>query len=130
MTVSPELGMVVLDQQRFRQIVYNLLSNALKFTDDGGQVKIGVVAVGTDRFRLSIDDSGIGIAAQDMPRLFTEFEQLETGTDRRFGGTGLGLALTREITEAMDGVISVESSVGKGSTFTVVLPVVATEPTP
>ena len=125
MAIAPGLGTVVLDQQRFRQIVYNLLSNALKFTDDGGQVRIEAATLDTDRFRLSIRDSGIGIAPEDMPRLFTEFEQLETGTSRRFGGTGLGLALTREIVEAMGGTISVESKIGKGSTFTVILPVIA-----
>ncbi|MEO6260849.1 MAG: PAS domain S-box protein, partial [Thermoanaerobaculia bacterium] len=129
MTIAPELGTVVLDQQRFRQILFNLLSNALKFTDDGGRVGIVAAADGADRFRLSIRDSGIGIEAADMHRLFTEFEQLETGTARRFGGTGLGLALTREIVNLMGGVISVESEIGKGSEFTVVLPMSAQEET-
>ncbi len=123
MNIAPELGTVVIDQQRFRQILYNLVSNALKFTDDEGRVSIEAFAEGKERFRLAVRDNGIGIKAEDMHRLFTEFEQLETGTARRFGGTGLGLALTREIIHRLGGAISVESEYGKGSTFTVILPV-------
>jgi PAS domain S-box-containing protein len=122
MDVAHDLDTVVLDQQRFRQILYNLVSNALKFTDEEGRVSIQVVAEGDDRLRLSVRDSGIGIKAGDMQRLFTEFEQLETGTSRRFGGTGLGLALTREIVHRLGGAITVESELGVGSTFTVILP--------
>jgi PAS domain S-box-containing protein len=122
--ISPGLDAVTLDEQRFKQILYNLLSNALKFTDDGGDVKINAEFEGTHRFRLSVRDSGIGIKPEDIERLFKEFEQLETGTDRHFAGTGLGLALTRKIVEMQGGTIEVESEVGKGSTFTVVLPLV------
>lgn len=128
MTIAPELRSVVLDRQRFRQILFNLLSNALKFTDDHGHVEItaeiGADLAGGDRFRVSVRDSGIGIRAEDLHRLFTEFEQLETGTARRFGGTGLGLALTREIVTLLDGTIEVQSEIGKGSTFTVELPMI------
>ncbi len=127
MTIAPDLDMVMLDQQRFRQILYNLLSNALKFTDDGGRVGIDAAREGAERFRLAVRDNGIGIKAADMQRLFTEFEQLETGAARRFGGTGLGLALTRQIVHLLGGVINVESEFGKGSAFTVVLPIVGPE---
>jgi PAS domain S-box-containing protein len=130
MTIAPELRTVMLDQQRFRQILYNLLSNAIKFTDEGGRVSIDGVADGADRFLLSIHDSGIGISPEDMPRLFTEFEQLETGTDRRYGGTGLGLALTREFVSVMGGTIDVVSQIGRGSTFSVILPLMAPEQAP
>jgi len=120
--IEPGLDTITLDLQRFRQILYNLLSNALKFTDDRGVVTIKADRRADGNIRLSVRDSGIGIAADDIPRLFTEFEQLETGIARRFGGTGLGLALTRSIVTLQGGSIEVESEVGVGSTFTVVLP--------
>jgi len=125
--VAAGLGTVTLDEQRFKQVLFNLLSNALKFTDDAGEVGIRADLEGSGRFRLSVRDSGIGIKAEDIKRLFKEFEQLETGTDRRFGGTGLGLALTRKIVEMQGGTIDVESEVSKGSTFTVILPLVYRE---
>jgi protein-histidine pros-kinase len=128
--VAAKLGAVTLDEQRFKQVLFNLLSNALKFTDDAGAVGIRVEQEGPGSFRLSVRDSGIGIKAEDIKRLFKEFEQLETGTDRRFGGTGLGLALTRKIVEMQGGTINVESEVGKGSTFTVILPLVSREANP
>jgi protein-histidine pros-kinase len=125
--VSQGLDAVRLDKQRVTQILYNLLSNALKFTDEAGKVGITATLEGTVHFRLSVRDSGIGIKPEDIERLFREFEQLEAGTDRRFGGTGLGLALTRKIVEMQGGTIHVESEVGKGSTFTVILPLVYRE---
>ncbi len=121
-TVAPELGEVELDSQKFKQVLYNLLSNAIKFTDDEGAVDIQAIADREGYFKLSVRDTGIGIRAEDFPRLFTEFEQLESGAGRRYEGTGLGLALTRRIVELQGGTISVESEVGRGSTFSVVLP--------
>jgi signal transduction histidine kinase len=126
--ISQGLDAVRLDKQRVAQILYNLLSNALKFTDEAGKVGIVAQLEGTVHFRLSVKDSGIGIKPEDIKRLFKEFEQLEAGTDRRFGGTGLGLALTRKIVEMQGGTISVVSEVGKGSTFTVILPLIFREP--
>jgi len=123
--IAPELDVVRLDVQRFKQVLYNLLSNALKFTDDGGNVGVEARSDGAGRFSLSVRDSGIGISPGDMTRLFKEFEQLESGLGRRFEGTGLGLALTRRIVEIQRGTIKVESEVGKGSTFSVTLPLVA-----
>ena len=125
--IAPGLDAVTLDEQRFRQILYNLLSNALKFTADGGHVGIAAVLNGDDCFHLAVSDDGIGIRREDLSRLFTEFEQLETGTARRFEGTGLGLALTRSLVALHGGHIDVESEIGKGSTFRVVLPLVAAE---
>lgn len=119
--VAPALRTVALDRQRFKQILYNLLSNALKFTDDGGHVRIDASPDQAD-FRVVVSDDGIGIRAEDIGRLFTEFEQLDTGTARRFGGTGLGLALTRNLVEIQGGRIEVESEIGKGSRFIVTLP--------
>lgn len=123
--IAPDLEFVTLDQQRFKQILYNLLSNALKFTDDGGHVGITAALHGKGRFQIAVSDDGIGIRSEDIGRLFTEFEQLETGTARRFGGTGLGLALTRSLAALQDGEVEVESEFGKGSTFRVTLPLVA-----
>lgn len=128
--VDEDVGNVILDQQKTKQVLYNLLSNAVKFTDDGGRVEIRAFRVGTDNFRISVKDSGIGIRADDLGRLFTEFEQLDTGTARRFEGTGLGLALTRRIVELQGGVIEVESTFGEGSTFSVTLPMDATAVAP
>jgi signal transduction histidine kinase len=122
--VAPELGYVTLDQQKFKQVLCNLLSNAVKFTDDGSKVEIRVAMHDAYRFKLSVQDTGIGIKTEDLFRLFKEFEQLGSGAARRYEGTGLGLALTRKIVELHGGTIGVESEVGKGSNFTVVLPLV------
>jgi PAS domain S-box-containing protein len=127
--LAPELGHVTLDQQKFKQVLYNLLSNALKFTDHGGKVEIRAAMHDANRFKLVVQDTGIGIKTEDIARLFKEFEQVESGVSRRHEGTGLGLALTRRIVELQGGTIGVESEIGKGSTFTVVLPLVLAETT-
>jgi signal transduction histidine kinase len=119
-SIEPPLDVVTLDVQKFKQVLYNLVSNAVKFTPAGGLVTISAAAVDQSQFALTVADSGIGIKAEDMARLFTEFEQLEDG--RRHGGTGLGLALTRRLVELHGGSISVASEFGKGSSFTLVLP--------
>jgi PAS domain S-box-containing protein len=120
--VAADLGAVTLDQHKFKQVLYNLLSNAIKFTDEGGKVEVGAWLHGAHQFEISVRDNGIGIRSEDLGRLFTEFEQLESGTARRFEGTGLGLALTKKIVEFQGGHIAVESEPGSGSVFTVVLP--------
>jgi signal transduction histidine kinase len=122
--VAHELGEVTLDQQKFKQVLYNLLSNAVKFTDDGGKVEIHVATHDAYRFKLSVQDTGIGIKEEDFCRLFKEFEQMESGAARRYEGTGLGLALTRKIVESQGGEVGVESKIGKGTSFTVLLPLV------
>jgi signal transduction histidine kinase len=125
--VAPELGEVTLDQQKVKQVLYNLLSNAIKFTDDAGKVKILATTHEADRFRLVVKDTGIGIKPEDLPRLFREFEQLGSGTTRLYEGSGLGLALTRKFVELQGGTIDVESEVGKGSSFTVELPLLTAD---
>ncbi len=113
------------DPTRLRQILFNLIDNAIKFTDTGA---VTVCARQVSRYdhmidiRLSITDTGIGIAPEDQSRLFDRFEQADRSSTRRFGGTGLGLAITRQLTELMGGQIGVESVAGSGSTFTVNLP--------
>ncbi|HKV40631.1 MAG TPA: ATP-binding protein, partial [Blastocatellia bacterium] len=114
---------VTLDQQKFKQVLYNLLSNAIKFTGEGGGVHIAAGPCDGDRFSLQVADTGIGIKPEDLRRLFIEFEQLDSSAGRRYEGTGLGLVLTKKIVELQSGNIRVESEFGKGSTFTVVMPV-------
>jgi PAS domain S-box-containing protein len=121
-TIDPALDRVTLDPQKFKQILYNLLSNAIKFTDEGGSVHITAAIADEDHFRLDVRDTGIGIREEDFGRLFHEFEQIDSGTSRHYEGTGLGLALTRKLVELHGGAISVSSALGKGSTFSVVLP--------
>jgi PAS domain S-box-containing protein len=123
-SVAPELGSVTLDEQKFRQICYNLLSNGVKFTSPGGSVEISASARERDRFELRVKDTGIGIRNEDMQRLFREFEQLETGSGRRFEGTGLGLVLTKKLVQLHGGSIGVESEYGQGTTFSVVMPTI------
>ena len=113
------------DAARLRQIAFNLLSNALKFTA-AGQVALRVTQDGAV-YRLAISDTGIGIAADHIEDIFESFKQADAGTTRQFGGTGLGLAICRNLVEAMGGTVTVESVVGEGSTFTVTLPLVAAE---
>jgi PAS domain S-box-containing protein len=126
-TISSAVDHVILDQQKFKQILYNLLSNAIKFTDESGRVEIIVAPQGPDHFTLAVSDSGIGIKPENIKRLFTDFEQLDEGPMRRYQGTGLGLALTRKIVEIQRGTISVDSEFGKGTTFTVTLPLIFEE---
>lgn len=112
------------DEGRIRQIVFNLLSNAMKFTTKG-EVKIAARAVavdGGDRLRISVRDSGIGIAREWHESIFALFQQVDGGTTRQYGGTGLGLAICRNLARAMGGDVFVESEVGFGSTFTIDLP--------
>jgi len=106
---------------RFKQVLYNYLSNALKFTDSGS-VTITVRPEGDDLFRLEVADSGVGISESDLSQLFTDFHQLDSGKNKRYQGAGLGLALTRRIVEAQGGRVGVRSVLGQGSTFFAVLP--------
>jgi signal transduction histidine kinase len=109
------------DPSRIRQILYNLISNALKFTEQG---EIRVKASYSDGLlKLEVRDTGMGIAPENLGRLFDKFDQLDSSTTRRFGGTGLGLAICWELAQLMGGEITVDSDVGKGSAFTVSLPI-------
>jgi CheY-like chemotaxis protein/anti-sigma regulatory factor (Ser/Thr protein kinase) len=109
------------DVVRIKQVLYNLLSNAIKFTPSGGRAKLSVQAAETT-VRLQVSDTGIGIRAEDIPRLFREFEQIEPAVGEKPEGTGLGLALTKRLVELHGGTVAVESQYGRGSTFSVTLP--------
>ena len=118
------------DASRLRQVLFNLVGNALKFTEAGG-VRVVVSHRLQDDGRIgltiAVQDTGIGIPAEALPRLFTRFSQADSSTARRNGGTGMGLAITREIVELMGGRISVQSEPGVGSCFTVDLPLALSE---
>jgi signal transduction histidine kinase len=114
------LDVVSGDERRIRQVIFNLLSNAVKFTPSGGLVEITAARVNGE-MRVSVADSGLGIAAEDLDRIFEEFQQTEAGARQR-EGTGLGLALSKRFIEMHGGRIWCESEVGKGSTFEFTLP--------
>ncbi len=119
--VDASLDRIVLDAGRLKQALYNYLSNAIKFSHEAGTIHVRALPQGPAHFRLEVEDTGIGIAAGDLPALFTEFQQLDAGADRRHQGTGLGLALTRRLVEAQGGSVGVTSVPGRGSVFFLVL---------
>jgi CheY-like chemotaxis protein len=118
-------GDLVSDPNRIRQILLNLVSNALKFTDKGSiviTVFLDPIANHRTRIRISVRDSGIGIPKEALPNIFEPFSQADNTTTRRYGGTGLGLAICRQLCHLMDGSIEVESTIGEGSTFSFQIP--------
>jgi signal transduction histidine kinase len=136
--VAVDLGdaplLITADEMRVRQVLFNLLSNAVKFTAGGGQVSVragqrrtmlpvpGGRRIEREVVWVSVADTGIGISKDDVPRLFTEFTQVDASFSRRFEGTGLGLALCKRFVEMHGGVIGVESAPARGSTFWIELP--------
>jgi len=121
---GPEVGMMHSDQMRIRQTVLNLVSNATKFTKDG-TITISVrrqQEAGGEWITIAVADSGIGMTPEQMGKLFQEFSQADSSTTRQYGGTGLGLAISKRFCQMMGGDIVVESTPGRGSTFTVRLP--------
>lgn len=128
LNLAPGLGCAVSDMRRFEQILLNLLSNAIKFTEIG---EVSVTAEQVEHYkpgrepaiRIRVTDTGIGIAAENVGALFQPFRQIETGLSRSHEGTGLGLAISGRLAELMGGEITVESELGRGSTFTVFIPV-------
>ena len=119
--IEPGLGPLVLDPLRLKQVLYNYLSNAIKFTAEGGQISLRARAEGEQQFRIEVEDNGIGIAATDLPRLFTQYQQLDAGYAKKQQGAGLGLALIRRLVQAQGGTVGVHSQPGLGSVFYLVL---------
>jgi len=120
---EPDLGRAVVDPMRLRQILLNLLSNACKFTERG---EVALTAWRAEEgVEFAVRDTGIGIDPEQLPRLFQEFHQAGVAKHRKYGGTGLGLAISRRLIRLMGGEITVASELGKGSVFTVTLPVQA-----
>lgn len=116
-----ELPLVFVDAVRIKQVLINLLSNAVKFTPRGGDVELAA-RQRTGAIEISVRDTGVGLRAGDLPRLFREFERIESAQGERVAGTGLGLALSRLFVELHGGTIGVVSELGRGTTFTVTLP--------
>jgi PAS domain S-box-containing protein len=120
--LSPQLPLVRSDRQKVKQIVVNLLSNALKFTHQGGIV----VAVSLDEPQqtavITVSDTGIGIAPEHHEKIFEDFRQVDDGPARQYGGTGLGLAICRRLANSLGGRIALQSTLGRGSTFTLTIP--------
>ena len=121
--LDDRLTWVFLDHKKIKQVLLNLLMNGVKFTPSGGLVTVRARATGNERWILEVRDTGIGISERDQTRLFREFEQLETSASKRFQGTGLGLALVKNLVEAQGGFMAVASSPSAGSTFSAILPI-------
>src|SRR5262249_37535987 len=122
-----DIGTIHADQIRFRQSLLNLASNANKFTEKGTVTIAAKLEQlnGRDWIMVAITDTGIGITAEQVSKVFQEFSQASSTTSRKYGGTGLGLAISRRFCQMMGGDITVESAPGRGSTFTIRLPRVA-----
>ena len=121
LVLAPDVDLVDGDERRLRQVVYNLLSNAVKFTPGGGCIDVASSRVNGE-VRVSVTDTGPGIAPEDHERIFEEFQQTDVGVDQR-EGTGLGLALSKRLVELHGGRIWVESEPGQGSRFVFTLPI-------
>jgi signal transduction histidine kinase len=122
---APEIMDIIADPTKLKQVLYNYVSNAVKFSHDGGRIVLRVLPEGGDEFRIEVQDNGIGIRREDMGRLFVEFQQLDASSTKQYPGTGLGLALTKRIVEAQGGRVGVRSTFGAGSVFHAILPRVA-----
>lgn len=121
---DPMLDIITADKQKLKLILFNLFSNAIKFSeDDGGTITISTKKEG-DMAKISVSDTGIGIKEEDIDRIFHKFEQLDQGLSRKYEGSGLGLHITKHLVELHGGKIIVESTYGEGSTFTFYLPVI------
>lgn len=128
--VDPAIGMVETDSDKLRQILINLISNAIKFTANGEVAVTAQLAAaepvgfktGQEWIAISVRDTGIGIAQEKQNQIFEEFYQVDNSSTRMYGGTGLGLSIVRKLTELLEGKLSLESEPGTGSTFTILLP--------
>ncbi|MBF0330285.1 MAG: response regulator [Nitrospirae bacterium] len=137
--IGGDVSIIKADKIKFKQILYNILSNGVKFTPEGGEITVSAEMLDTNNpaaipekvhsylgpekcLKISVTDTGIGIREEDQERVFSEFEQVDSSHSRKYEGTGLGLALTKKLVELHGGAIFVESEEGKGSTFTVIIP--------
>ncbi|HET6846055.1 MAG TPA: ATP-binding protein, partial [Anaerolineales bacterium] len=119
--VDEQLNVIYSDQDKLRQILLNLLSNAAKFTA-AGHIILSARREADDQVAIAVSDTGIGISAADLPRVFAEFQQADNSTTRKYGGTGLGLTISRDLAHLLGGELTAESEPGKGSVFTLTIP--------
>ena len=122
LTIDPGVPRVLIDRARIEEIVDNLVSNALKYSPGGGQVRIEATATG-QTLAVAVSDSGLGIPESELPRIFEKFYRVNAHKQLEIGGTGLGLSIAKHIAELHHGELTVQSQVGQGSTFTFTLPV-------
>ncbi len=119
--LSPDLPSITTDRKKLVQVVLNILANAVKFTPEGGSIRLSARPDG-DHVILAVRDTGVGIPPDELPHIFDEFRQVDGSASREYGGVGLGLALVRRLIDVLGGDVHVESEPGVGSTFTVTLP--------
>ena len=120
--IEPGVPILYSDPGKIKQVVVNLLSDAVKFTKEGGILIQVKNRSRENRVEMAIQDTGIGIRKEELPKIFDAFHQVDGAATREFGGVGLGLAIVKEMMERLQGDITVESDYGTGSTFTVYLP--------
>jgi two-component system phosphate regulon sensor histidine kinase PhoR len=125
--VRENIGNVYVQGSRLRleQALLNLMANAIKFNRPGGEVRVGATDDGSGHVAITIADTGVGIPSEDVPRIFERFYRVDKARSRQVGGTGLGLSIVKHVVERMDGVVTVESQLGRGSVFTLRLPAAA-----
>lgn len=119
---ADDLPALVGDRERLEQVVVNIVSNAVKYTPSGGHIRIAACTLPNRRVRIVVEDDGVGIPKEDVPRLFERFYRVDKARSREAGGTGLGLAIAREIVQQHEGRIDLASEYGKGTTVTITLP--------
>jgi signal transduction histidine kinase len=110
------------DKIRLEQVFINLLANAVKFNRQAGEVRVETARTADAKLRITVADNGIGIPSEDLSRVFERFYRVDKARSREMGGTGLGLSIVKHVVERIGGSVAVESQLGKGSTFTVLLP--------
>jgi two-component system cell cycle sensor histidine kinase PleC len=125
--IDDEVQTLYADERRLKQVLINLLGNAVKFTMEGGEVAISARRV-ANGVAITVSDTGIGIAEQDIPRVMSQFGQVDSSLARQYQGTGLGLPLAKQLTELHGGTLGIQSVLGAGTTVTVTLPAVRIRP--
>lgn len=123
LSVDENLGIVETDAGKLKQVLFNLLSNAIKFTPEGGRIDVIATLIDEDNFELRVSDTGPGIPATELNKIFEKFRQLDGSMTRSHSGTGLGLAIVKELVGVIGGSISVESVEGQGTVFSILLPI-------
>jgi len=121
--IDPAVTVIVADKRKSRQILLNLLSNACKFTPEGGRIEIRATMRTPSVVKVEVSDTGVGVEQREVESIFSEFHQAKMARDEELGGTGIGLALVRRLVELHGGEVGVDSKPGEGSTFWFTLPI-------